>query len=66
MWNTKTRECIGDLDLRPYAEDGLKLHGHSLDYVPIAELAAEVLRSLNIGSAIQGFTAPALASAWRF
>ena len=33
VWNTKSRECIGDLDLRPYAEDGLKLHGHSLDYV---------------------------------
>jgi hypothetical protein len=44
----------------------LKLHGHSLDYVPVAEIGTEVLRSLNIGSAIQGFTAPALASAWRF
>jgi WD40 repeat protein len=58
VWNPKSRECIGEIDLRPYAEDGLKLHGHSLDYTPVAEIGADVLRSLNIGSTVQG--APAL------
>ncbi len=58
VWNTKSRECIGDLDLKPYAEEGLKLHGHSLDYVAVAEIGAEVLRALNIGSSIQGESLP--------
>ena len=62
VWNPKSRECIGDIDLKPYAEDGLKLHGHSLDYTPVADIGADVLRSLNIGSAVQGASACVLFS----